>query len=32
MTNLAERNVNRWVEHIRSFTSESERLSKDSFI
>ncbi|CAD8087288.1 unnamed protein product [Paramecium sonneborni] len=32
MINLVEMNIQKWVNHIKSFTEESEQLSKESFI
>lgn len=32
MKNLVEMNIKKWVDHIKSFTEESELISKESFI
>ena len=32
MKNLVEMNIKKWVNHIKSFTEESDHLSKESFI
>ncbi|CAD8081115.1 unnamed protein product [Paramecium sonneborni] len=32
MKNLVEMNINKWINHIKSFTEESEYLSKESFL
>lgn len=32
MKNLVEMNIIKWVNHIKSFTDESENLSKEPFI